>query len=688
MTDKYKKILFWILAAGMLFAMLLISRDAGISGDEEVHYKQSEMVYNYFSTLGKDQSALITPKTHLKYYGQSFDNLVTVLIHLFGIEDIYTFRHLMCSISGWLTIVITALFAAYFSGYGAALWVLLLFAVSPGFLGHAQNNLKDVPFALAYISSVYFSLKLIFSDTKPSRQTIIFLIISIGLSIGIRAGGLLVLFYLGFFMLLKIGSDRYLKGKPVQQPLKNRLILLAGIAAAGYLAGLVFWPYALQNPLVNPWKSYQVMTHFPTTVRQIFEGKFDWSDFHPWYYLPKYMVITIPLVVFAGITAFLLYSPKNYSWNQKIQLALLAFTMLFPIVFVVLKNSNLYGSWRHFLFVYPGIILIAALGIQAFFGRFKQRIIRIPGILLLLLLLIHPLRFMAANHPYYYLYYNQLVGGLKGAYGNYETDYYYHSMREGSEWLQEYLKNKPDTGQIIVGANFPIQWYFRNQKQVRFVYFPYQNRSEYNWDYAIVANSYISSGMLKNRLWPPANSIHTVLADGIPVCAVIERVTKDDFRGIGELKKGDNIKSALLFQKAIELDPQNELICYKFAESLIASGEADKARQMLVKALAINPEFEKALELSGDLAVKNKQPEEAAGYYQRVIQANRKYFSVYPRLASVYAGTNPEKARKVLRDCLKINSHYKPALRSMAETYRKTDPEIAAKYDRLINQLK
>ena len=203
-----------------------------------------------------------------------------------------------------------------------------------------------------------------------------------------------------------------------------------------------------------------------------------------------------------------------------------------------------------------------------------------------------------------------------------------------------------------------------------------------------MANSYISSWQLKNKLWPPANTIHTVFADGVPVCAVIERVTKDDFRGIQELKKGDNIKSALFFQKALDLDPQNELICYKFAESLIASGNEEKARQMLEKSLEINPDFEKALELSGDLAVKNKNADEAASYYRKVISSNRKYFSAYPKLADVYAGTNAEKARKVLRDCLKLNSRYKPALEGLAETYRKSDPDTAAKYDKMIIKLK
>lgn len=688
MTEKNLKLIFGFLALVLLLVLLFISRDAGISGDEEVHYKHSEMVYNYFSTFGKDRSSLDTPKTHLQYYGQSFDNLVTVFIHWFGIEDIYTFRHLMCSLAGWLTILVTALFAAWISGYGAAILVLLLFAVSPTFLGHAQNNLKDIPFALAYIASIFYSLKLVFEEKKPSRQTIILLILSIAFAIGIRAGGILVVFYLGLFLCLKTGFDWLESKKLNRQLLKKQLFLFAGVSAAGYILGLVLWPYALQNPVLNPWKSYQVMTNFPTTVRQLFEGNFEWSDFHPWYYLPKTMVLTIPVVVFAGIAAFLLNTKKNYTSNQKFQIVLLGFTILFPIVFVLLKQSNLYGSWRHFLFVYPGIILISALGLKAFFSRFKQRIVRISGITLLLFLIAHPLQFMAKNHPYYYLYYNQFAGGLKGAYGNYETDYYYTTMRKGAEWLQEYLKNKPDTGKVIVAGNFPSEWYFRNNKSIGFKYFPYQNRSEFDWDYMIVANSYISSFQLKNKRWPPANTIHTILVDGQPVCAIIERLTKDDFIGTQALAKGDYIKSALLFQKAADIDPQNELICYKFAESLVGAGNDDKAVQLLEKSLEINPDYERALVLLGDLALKKKDPAKAANFYKKAIAANRKYINAYPKLAGIYAETNVFDARKVLREGLRFNPKYKPAIQALADTYRKTNPEIARKYDELINKLK
>ena len=682
------KVIFWLLAVVMLAALLLISRDAGISGDEEVHYLQSEMVYNYFSTWGQDQSSINTPKTHLQYYGQAFDNITTFLIHWLCIDDIYGFRHLMSSLSGWLTIVVTALFAAYFSGYGAAIFVLLLFAVSPTFLGHAQNNLKDIPFALAYIASVYLSLKLVYSEAKPTRQTIILLIVSFAFAIGIRAGGLLVVFYLGLFMFLKTALDWMTYKSLDFKQLKKYAILFFVISISGYLLSLITWPYALQNPLLNTWKSYQVMTGFPTTVRQIFEGKVEWSDFHPWYYLPKYMAITIPLIIFAGIATFILNTKKNYSNIHKMQLWMVLFTILFPLAFVLLKESNLYGSWRHFLFVYPAIILLAALGLHAFFTRFKNRLVQLAAIALLLALSFHPVKFMAANHPYYYLYYNELVGGLKGAYGNYETDYYYHSMREAARWLQQHLANEPASNPVIVGGNFPVQWYFRNDPAIQFVYIPYQNRSNYNWDYALIANSYIPPSQLKNKTWPPANTIHTITADGVPICAVIKRVTKDDLEGLQALKKGDNIKSVLLLQKAVGADPQNEWICYKFAEALAALNRDEEAVQMFEKCLEINPQFEPALMMLAARALLRHDKIKAASYFRKVIVANRKYLDAYVQFADLYNETNIDLARKVLNDCLKINSRYKPALEALADTYRTSAPEVAKKYDELINTLK
>lgn len=113
MKKKNLKYIFFITSAILLIMMLLTSRDAGITCDEVLHYNQSVSVYNYFASHGTDQSALNTPVTHLKYYGLSYDNIVTILIKWFKIDNVYRFRHFMSSIAGWLAILVTALFAVW-----------------------------------------------------------------------------------------------------------------------------------------------------------------------------------------------------------------------------------------------------------------------------------------------------------------------------------------------------------------------------------------------------------------------------------------------------------------------------------------------------------------------------------------------------------------------------------------------
>ncbi len=166
MIQKRLKYIFYGSSVILLSLMLFTSRNAGITCDEVLHYNQSVSVYNYFASHGADQTCLNTPVTNLKYYGQSYDNFVTILIKWFGIEDVYSFRHIMSTLAGWITILITAFFAVWLTDFRGGIIVIILYAVSPAFIGHTQNNLKDIPYALGYIASVFFTLKFLVSGTQ------------------------------------------------------------------------------------------------------------------------------------------------------------------------------------------------------------------------------------------------------------------------------------------------------------------------------------------------------------------------------------------------------------------------------------------------------------------------------------------------------------------------------------------
>jgi tetratricopeptide (TPR) repeat protein len=686
MKEQHLKIIFYALAFVMLGSLLSISRHAGISGDEEVHYKHSEEVYEYFATLGKDRDALNTPKTHLQYYGQTPDNIATIMIHWFNIEDIYGFRHLFSSAIGWLCILITALFATWLKGYRAGIITLVLFAVSPRFLGHSQNNLKDIPFALAYIAGVYYTLKLTYARFKPSSSvSISILIASIAFSVSIRAGGILLAFYLLFAGVLFYLFE-YLDKKQVEwEHVQRTFLKLLVFSFAGYLLGLLLWPYALQNPIVNPWKSYQVMTDFPTTIQQIFGGEFIWSDFRPWYYLPKYLLITIPVVVFAGLFLFLVYFKSFFKERHRLTYAFLAITTAFPVAFVILVNANLYGGWRHFQFIYPGLVIFAAVGINELFARFQYKKIKWALAVVFILLLVHPVRFMARSHPYYYLYYNQVVGGLKGAYGKYETDYYYHSMRSGAEWLNQYLDEQNSKGKVVVGSNFPVKWYLRDNPDIRYQYFKYTFRNDYNWDYAVIGNSYIQPQQLANENFPPEGTIHVVKVDDVPVCAVVKRKSKAAYQAARAFEIKNYGLAASHYKKALNFYKRDEHIYYRLGKCLSLQHNSGPAKEAVQKALNINTNYEPALKLMGELAFREGDLMAAKNYFERLITVNPKFFSAYVELAKVYEQVQPEKARELLKACLRINPRYKPAIQALAETYQETHPEIVDKYREYLN---
>ena len=688
MNKNWLKYTFCTFAVVLLLIMLKGGWDGGISGDEYLHYDQSVYVYDYFATHGKDTSALNTPVTHLKYYGQSFDNLTTTLVRWFKVDDLFLFRHMSNSFVGWLTVVVTALFAVWLSGYGAGIFVFLLFALSPTFLGHAQNNLKDIPFALGYIASIFFTQRFLFNKRKTKNRDIILLIVFIAFSISIRPGGLLLICYLLFFLFIYF-LFQYISINQIDNTLlKKRLFESFIISLSAWFLSIALWPYAQLNPILNVLKSYQVMTQFPTTLRQLFEGRIEWSDFMPWYYLPEYMAVTIPFIIFVGLLSFVVLSKQIVKADHFLHYGFLVFSILFPIVFVIYEKSNLYGSWRHFLFVYPSIVLLSAIGFSSLFNFLKNKYFFYGTIAVTLFLAFHPAKFMILNHPYYYLYYNQLTGGLKGAYANYETDYYYHTIRQGSEWLAGYLKNNKQETSPKIAGNFPLAWYFRDQPDIQTFYCQYDERGQKDWDYMVVANSYIPVNQLKNGLWPPKNSIHVIYADDVPVCAVLKRESKSELKGYDAFKRDDIPEAKANFTDALKNNSKDELTFYNFAAAMVKEGKIDSAKYLLQSALTINPGYEPVLMYLGNIAVSQGKTKEAMGYYEELIGYNRKYFEAYVGLSKLLVEKDVVKARELLKTCLRISPGYQPALRLLADTYRNSNPEVAKKYDQLLNSNK
>ncbi|MFZ0283511.1 MAG: hypothetical protein WAL29_17795, partial [Bacteroidales bacterium] len=218
-------------------------------------------------------------------------------------------------------------------------------------------------------------------------------------------------------------------------------------------------------------------------------------------------------------------------------------------------------------------------------------------------------------------------------------------------------------------------------------YFRFDERSQSDWDYAIVVNRYISPYKLKNKLWPPGNVIHIVYADSVPLCGVLERGPKNDFYGYEALNQGKIKDATGFFEQALKENDKDEMIFFNFASALIKDGQVAKADSVLKEGLKINPECDMILMYLGNLSKSREKPGEAKAYYKKLISVNRKYFDAYVELSRLIVSDDVVRSRELLRTCLKMNPHFKPAIIALADTYRKSDPEVAEKYDQLAKKI-
>lgn len=629
------KYIFYVLAALSLLIMIIGSQQAGISGDEFFHTEHAKHVFNFYATGGKDSTATVVTETYnLPLYGQLIDNIAHGITVLFNIDDYMALRHALNSIVGWIAILFVGLFVKRVAGWRAGVFAIILMMVSPRFIGHSFNNLKDIPFAAASMMSIYYIVK--FLDELPKRKlsTMIMLAISIAFAIDVRVGGLIVIGYFAIFALIY-----YIwKYKTLKKEFGKVFLWSLGIVFVGYFLSVLFWPYALVSPIDNPISTLKGMTNFSASLRQIFEGQAQWSDVLPWYYTPKFILMTIPLVVILGAVAGLVLMFKNK--KQWFYYFVLLFTFIFPIFWIIINKSNVYGGWRHALFTYPPLVAFSALGIDALVNAYNKKYWKIIVISAFGLLSINPIIHIIKNHPHEYVYFNELSGGMDKAYGNYELDYYFHSLREASEWvIANAKKDELTTGDKIIVACWhpkPIDYYFRHDTaKFKTAFIRYNEKGDVDWDYAIVCNTGIAPEQLRSGVFPPNNTVYKVEVDGKPICVVLKRKDKSDVKAYELKNKGQLDEAIPLYLKAIEKDYQNETALINISEIYLRKNLPDSVIFFTDKMLKLNPNSENANYFKAYALFMQNKEQKALLLCDKVIKDNFKYSPTYTLAANI-----------------------------------------------------
>ena len=210
----------------------------------------------------------------------------------------------------------------------------------------------------------------------------------------------------------------------------------------------------------------------------------------------------------------------------------------------------------------------------------------------------------------------------------------------------------------------------RFKNKVKIIYIRYYERGNKDWDFAILANSYINPYQLKRHIWPPSNTIKTITVDKMPVCAILERKDRNDFMGYQLMNQGKLPEAIEHFKIAVKNDPKYEQQYLNLAKAYLDIGENDSAVRAASQCLKLYPDYERALNTLGMAYLNKGDLEEAFQVFKRNMKVNPKNVTAYYYSGVIYAQTKDfNTALKYLDEAIKVNARYKPSYLLLARIY-------------------
>ncbi len=456
-----------LLVVLMLVMVLTVFSQAStysLTTDEAIHDSYGQSVLEWYLTAGRDKSFLHYPAdTYEPQHGALFDVVVAAAQRVFH-HQWYT-EAVLIGLAALLGVFGFALCGLELAGWWCAFCAALSLWLYPRFFGALFNNPKDIPFTAANIFVLWCTLRLLrgWHDPQTALARSAWLACALAVAIAVRINA--VTWY--FLLVVLLGgwwlwNWRLVSRERLWQPVIRQQMLAGLLLGPGsFLGVMLLWPYIFLNPVANFYTALVVMAKYPWNGSVLFQGKMQLAVDLPRSFAPVWLLIGSPplLIAFAifGLLAACYWCVRHRTLDIALVLVVLSF--LIPFGMIVALHSVLYNGLRQFLFLIPSLILIAVYGflrLSAFLWC-KKRLIAFGTLLLLALLnQVWVVRDMLEIHPYEYAYFSPLIGGLPGASGQFEIDYWNTCQKAASEWLaanyQSYITTSPPTIQAATIA--------------------------------------------------------------------------------------------------------------------------------------------------------------------------------------------------------------------------------------------
>jgi len=456
---------FTILLFIILYVFLAVStyKDFGLTWDEPVNYNRGVRAYSHifhkqvnrpFDFNKKDGARDIQSKPMFAQgdftisYRSLYDfchysGFYPMLLFMLNKDKSIDRYHLLNTLLALPVFVALyfVLFKQYRNQYFAILGPALLFLM-PRFTGDIPANPKDTPFAVMYFISCVAIYCL--ASHKNSFGKILTLGLLFGISQNLRSAGITLYAILFIFdtYTFYIDNGSAIRGwAPWRAFFSEQLQSLILTGAVALLFSLLTWPFLSMNIIQNIKEILAIDRIYTWNEPVLYQGDMVEATKLPASYFTTWLAITTPLMILvpALLSPFLL--GKKFH-NRLFILSLLVITINSAAYLMVRPVA--YDGIRLFLFMLPALAALALISIIEYLSLIKKWYVTASvGLLILANAMVIAIT-MVALHPYEYIYFNALIGGLKGAHTRYDTEYWGASYNEAINWFKNNIATDKD----------------------------------------------------------------------------------------------------------------------------------------------------------------------------------------------------------------------------------------------------
>jgi hypothetical protein len=439
----------WAVLALVAALAALTFRDYGLGWDDFTHAQYGDLLLALYQSGLRDTRALSFVNLYL--YGGGFDMAAALLAKILPFDPFET-RRLLGAAVGLAGLFTTWRIARRAGGPVAGLLALVLLAACPLYYGHMFINPKDAPFAAAMAIFLLGLVRALEQYPRPSAATVVILGLGLGLSIGSRImAGFGVLAALLAIAWLVVAEARTRSARDAAVRLGRFALAILPAAVIAYAAMALLWPWAVVDPL-NPLRAIgHFAQFFEKPWHELFRGALIEPPDMPRSYVPVLLALKLPelflALAVAGVLGALAAAARSGLDPQRraINLAI-ALAAILPVAAAVIARPAMYNGIRHFVFVLPPMAVAGALAADWIARPIAaHKGLALAAAAIFAAGIASPAIEMVRLHPYQYVHFNRIAGGVGAARTRYMLDYWGLAFKQAGQALRTALAARGET---------------------------------------------------------------------------------------------------------------------------------------------------------------------------------------------------------------------------------------------------